>query len=1027
MEANTIGFKLMHHYAAPASPRAGLIVLRVGSRIREFRECTQLSSSAGGTLHDSRKRRRCRRARDANCAGQTVLFGVPRRINILRGSPADRRASHQHSSSEAREDHQMQEHVQSQRELALPTISRECRPWTRWWWMGSAVDEAEITRHLQLFHEVGIGGVEISPVYGVMGAEDCFIPFLTPRWLQLLRHTIREARRLDMGVDLITGTGWPLGGPWVGTDDAATKMVIESYALTDGSPLSEPIICNAAPQAALNALMAYSEDGQILDVSQHTDAQNRLTWAAQAGQWQVYALFQMPIGQQVKRAAPGAEGNVVDHFSADAIARYLGHFDQALATLAGDERLRCVFNDSYEVYEANWTNTLVPQFQQQRGYDVRHYLPALYGNDEPDIVSRVRSDYRLTVADLLLEAFVQPWTEWAHRNGALSRNQAHGSPGNLLDLYAAADIPETETFGPDWISIAGLASMPGTPPEQGGRADVLVGKLASSAAHVAGKQLCSSESFTWLDEHGKVPLAHMKAEVDVLFVMGINHVFFHGTPFSPAAAEWPGWLFYASTHVGPTNPWWQDLQALNGYISRCQSFLQAGEPDNDILLYLPIFDLWSSEQGAEHLLHFLTVHSEHWLDENLSGFAATARQLWDRGYSFDFVSDRLLAHTIQVAEQQLHSHGGSYKALAIAGCRLISPETLERILDLVRAGATVLVVGELPQDVPGLGNLPEQRERLRAARSTLEPRSEIQPGIIESRLGKGRLLVGQDIEVMLQMAGIQRESVVDTGVELIRRRDEMGYLYFLANMGQERVDQWVDLPVQAEAVALFDPVDQRRGLAHTRASNDGATEVYLQLDPGASILLRTSFRAVEGEQWSYLSPAGEPHVIEGNWRVEFIAGGPTLPGPTLVDHLTSWTEWDVGSEALRAFSGTARYTITFTTPPSKTAAWALDLGAVCHSARIKLNGQNLGTLYTRPWRIVLPQGLLEGANHLELEVTNLMANRLADLDRNGQPWRRFFFVNIEYQEFDASSWEPLPSGLLGPVRLIPLRQPGSFS
>ncbi len=905
-------------------------------------------------------------------------------------------------------------------DMLWPMMTRESRPWTRWWWMGSAVNEAEITRQLQLFHQAGIGGVEISPVYGVMGEEEHFIPFLNPQWMQMLRHTIREARRLDMDVDLITGTGWPFGGPWVSTEDAAVKILLKSYSIPGGSQVTQPIISNHEPSATLGALMAYSDDGQALDLAQHVDAQRWLVWTAPIGQWKVYAVFRIPTGQQVKRAAPGAEGNVVDHFSADAIARYLHHFDQALATLAAEERVRCLFNDSYEVYEANWTNDLLPQFQQHRGYDLRHYLPALDGKDDPEIVRRVRSDYRQTMADLLLEAFVQPWTEWAHRHGARSRNQAHGAPGNLLDLYAAADIPETETFGPDWMRIAGLSPMPGTPPQQGGRADILVGKLASSAAHVAGKPLCSSESFTWLDEHGKVPLAHMKAEADVMFVMGINHLFFHGTPFSPVSADWPGWMFYATTHVAPTNPWWHDLSALNGYISRCQSFLQAGEPDNDILLYLPIFDLWSTDQGAEHLLHFLTVHSEHWLDENLSAVAATARQLWDRGYSFDFVSDQLLAQAIQVVERQIQSGGGTYKALAITGCTLIPPETLARILDLIQAGATVLVVGDLPQDVPGLGNLVERRQWLRRTLSAFGPLNPTEAEIAEARIGTGRLFVGQEIEVMLRTAGIRRESVVDTGIELIRRRDARGYLYFLANLGQEHVDQWLSLPIQAASVVLFDPTDNRRGLAHTRPSNDGDTHVYLQLEPGASMLLRTSFQSVEGEQWQYLASAGEPYLIEGVWRVEFSAGGPALPSPTTIEQLTSWTEWQGISEALRAFSGTARYTITFTKPSGNANAWAIDLGTVCHTARVRLNGHNIGTLYARPFRSVITHDLREGENHLDIEVTNLMANHLAHLDRQGQPWKKFFFVNIQYQEFDASNWEPLPSGLLGPVQLIPL-------
>ncbi len=903
-----------------------------------------------------------------------------------------------------------------------PAVTAECRPWTRWWWPGSAVTEVELARHLQLFQQAGLGGVEISPIYGVAGQDELSIPFLSAAWIRMLRYTVRHARRLGLDVDMITGSGWPFGGSWVATEDAAARFLWTTYALDEGGSIQEPISYAGEPHATLQALLAFSADGQVLDVRRQVDARRNLRWSAPAGQWRVYALFQAGTGQQVKRAAPGSEGHVLDHFSRRALARYLVPFDQAFASLSEDERVRCLFNDSYEVYEANWTTDLLGEFERRRGYDLRRYLPALCGQDAAELVRRVRSDYRQTIGDLLLEAFVEPWTAWAHQYGARTRNQAHGSPGNLLDLYAAADIPETETFGPDWLRLAGLAPMPGTPPRQGGRADVLIGKLASSAAHVAGKRLCSSESFTWLDEHGKVSLAEMKAELDVAFVMGINHVFFHGTPYSPAEADWPGWMFYATTHVAPTNPIWRDLAALNGYITRCQSFLQQGEPDNELLVYLPIFDLWAGDHGAEHQLHFLSVHAEHWLDENLPAFSATARWLWDHGYSFDFVSDRLLEQAVDVVGQQLRARGGTYRALLLAGCTVIPPRTMERIVELARAGATVLLVGELPSDVPGLALLAERRAQLNSVLLELGSLAANGSGVSQIALDSGRLLRGREIAALLDAAGIHRETVVDAGIEVIRRRDEHGYLYFMANLGAQPLDDWVSLPVLAASVSLFDPAGERYGVARIGERDSNHTQVYLQLEPGASIVLRTHMELVDGPMWHYLAPAGRPVQIAGTWRVEFIDGGPTLPRPIEVAELSSWTEWAGDREALRAFSGTARYSIWFDKPAAG-EAWALELGTVCHSARVRLNGQDLGTVYARPYRIDLPDDTLtEGRNRLEIDVTNLMANRMADLDRRKVQWRTFFFVDIRYQPFDASGWEPLPSGLLGPVQLVPLRR-----
>ena len=148
------------------------------------------------------------------------------------------------------------------------------------------------------------------------------------------------------------------------------------------------------------------------------------------------------------------------------------------------------------------------------------------------------------------------------RNTAASpatRPTAH--PGNLLDHYAVSEIPETEIF------------------RHVGEEQIPMLRFAASAAHANGNTLVSSETFTWLGEHFQVTPEQLKEAADFVFLGGVNHVFFHGIPYSPADAPWPGWLFYASTHMGPNGGLWRDLPAFNGYIQRCQSILQEGKPD----------------------------------------------------------------------------------------------------------------------------------------------------------------------------------------------------------------------------------------------------------------------------------------------------------------------------------------------------------------------------------------------------------------------------------------------------------------
>src|SRR5262249_29971726 len=239
---------------------------------------------------------------------------------------------------------------------------------------------------------------------------------------------------------------------------------------------------------------------------------DELDWVAPEGKWKLYAAVQQSPVMKVKRAAPGGVGNVLDPFSTAKLDRYLSGFDKALADFKAPTP-RAFFHASYACCQANWTDALFAEFQKRRGYDLKDHWPELMGDGPADTCARVKCDYRETTSDLHRE-YVERWTAWCHKHGALSRNQAHGGPGNILDAYAAADIPECEIY---------------THYDPKHRPFL---KMASSAAHLTGRNLASAESFTWLGEHFQTPLSKIKPAADFLFLSGINHLVYHGTPFS---------------------------------------------------------------------------------------------------------------------------------------------------------------------------------------------------------------------------------------------------------------------------------------------------------------------------------------------------------------------------------------------------------------------------------------------------------------------------------------------------------------
>ena len=874
--------------------------------------------------------------------------------------------------------------------------------------MGSAVDEKNLTRNLESLQKSGLGGVTVIPIYGVKGRESRFLPYLSPKWMDALAHTTKEAKRLGMGVDMPTGTGWPFGGPDVRVENADAKVVLQTLELEGGKRLDKTL-----PTDALEAVVAYSADGKTnVNLTGKVNPKGVLDWTAPPGSWQLYVVSRKFSGRKVKRAAPGGQGYAVNPFSSRALREYLAKFDKAFASYQGDPP-RAFYHDSYE-YSGNWTDGLFEEFEKRRGYDLLTRLPELFGEGDAETVARVKCDYRETMADLIYERFIVPWTEWAHAKGSLARNEAHGSPGNLLDLYAATDLPETEIFGPSGFPIPGLKKDPNFSNEP---PDPLMLKFSSSAAHVGGRPLTASESCTWLGEHFQVALSQVKPEIDQLFVAGVNHVFYHGVAYSPEDAPWPGWLFYASTNFAPSNAFQRDFPELNAYIARCQSVLQAGKPDNNILIYWPIYDIWSKKDG---MIQNLTVHGiDNWLHP--TPFHKTAKILWDRGYAFDYVSDRQLA-AAKVSDREILMGDLPYLVVILPECAVIPLRTLENLLDLAKQGATVVVQNRLPRDVPGLANLEERRETLNRMLSSLKfsplPGSDIR----SAPLGEGGILLGADVEEMLALGQIPREAATDRGVEFIRRTHKQGHHYFLTNLSENSLNDWVPLGVPARSVMIFDPLTGTRRIAVHRRAENGATEVYLQMPPGKSLILRTfAGQFLHGPKWRYLEPAAAPRELKGTWRVRFVDGAPKLPDAYETQTLASWANRD-DPEAKR-FAGTARYTLTFQKPEGSYADWMLDLGEVRESARVILNGGYVGTLWSIPFRTPVGALLKPGENTLEVEVTNLSANRIADLDRRKVPWKKFHdinYVNINYKKFDASAWPPMDSGLLGPVRLVPM-------
>ncbi len=840
-----------------------------------------------------------------------------------------------------------------------PEIPSEAKPGTRWYVFGSAFTKEDVVWNLDEYARAGLGYLELTPIYGVNGEESMEIPFLSDEWMEMYKFIVEEAGKRGIVIDMAMGSGWVFGGPTTPLKEAACKL---SYTdIRTGWEKCRNLDISLKDKkemayASLSRVMAYGGDGSITDVTPFVK-DTVLKWkkAKKGVDYRIIALYNSRTLQRVKRAAPGGDGWCLDHFDRKAIRNYLSHIDSAFVS-SGAPYPRCFFADSYEVFEADWTPSILEEFERRRGYRLQEHLPEFLVR-QPEIMC----DFRQTMGELLYENFTLQWNEWAHERGILTRNQAHGSPGNLIDIYAASDIPEIEGFGITDFGIKGLRTDPGhTRPND---SDITMLKYAASAAHVTGKKLVSCESLTWLSEHFRTSLSQIKPELDQIFSCGVNHVFFMSTPYSPKDEPWPGWKFYATTDISPTNSIWRDIPYLIKYIERTQTFLQAGEPDADFLIYLPMKDLYSVHFTDNDPL--AVMYSIHIMGMVAPDFIKSVLAIDRAGYDGDYISDNLLLGT-SFRDGRLVTPGGTpYKALILPNKLPLPEEVQIHIAELRKQGAVIL----RDTDVSGI-----------AATACPEEMKSIH------------------------------------GLRYVRRKDRDSWHYFICNLTPEDFCGPVSLSVPFLDAVFYDPMTGE--VSKAQVSNG---KVMLNLRSGESIILKTSGSTLPpGLKESVIEKDGARKVLDGKWTLSFIESAPKVDRTFSLDSLYTWER--LGDRAAAVTMGTGSYVTSISLSPEEAATrWVIELGDVRESARVYVNGEYIGCAWAVPFRLDCGKSLKAGTNEIRIDVTNLPANRIADMDRRGVHWRKFKDINmvdINYEPSDYSSWEPVPSGLNSQVFLV---------
>ncbi|MCP4313439.1 MAG: hypothetical protein GY790_19450, partial [Bacteroidetes bacterium] len=676
------------------------------------------------------------------------------------------------------------------------------KPHVRAFWLGNHVNREGLSGFNQDIYDAGFGGVEFFNLSDIYETDKPRIPYLSDEWVELMRFTLEDLKEKGLHGDLNLSTGWNLGGKWMPRELSASLLEIKKIPLNPGS-ITQAL--NSSEK--ILSILAVDENNKriILDVNEIREG--KISSLKAEENWTLYlACFREGI-QNMRFPVPGEDGYTMDYMDKQAIELHLSQYSHQLEGLFNENLVRGVFNDSWEV-NLNWTDKLFDEFYQQKHYRLEKYLPELSGIGNRDTIRRIFMDYRDVVAALLLENYAEPFAEWAKANDLLLRNQVSATPGDELSVHFLSDIPEADVGGSEkWLFTDDFRYRP--------EHFLPRIKFPLSAANLEGKQLVSAEVFTCYGPHLGIDFEMLKRNADYCLAGGVNQMFYHGMAYSPDDEPYPGWMFWAATHFSKTNTLWRNINKFNNYIARCQSILQQGSYDSDFLLYLPYFDYWAENDK----LHILPQASFDF------ALLPVASELWNAGFSFDFISDRLLIDEIDFLDGQLTGPAHSYRTILVPDCKYLPLETMEKLYALAGEGADIVFWQKIPDDVPGLESHIKRRESLDQLKSKIFAHKTSGAGFEEYKTGKGRIMIINDFDVLPDLH-IKKEELLESNLPFIRKRIGDEWVYFITNPEKKKKEGWFKLDVKGKSVVILDPMLYKAGIAQSRKSKDKKTEVY---------------------------------------------------------------------------------------------------------------------------------------------------------------------------------------------------------
>ncbi len=835
-----------------------------------------------------------------------------------------------------------------------------------YWWFGPSQTESQVFRELRAMQEQGVGGTFIFPVYPLSASDEENYPYLSDKFLRVLRSTCEQSRKLSMSVDLLGGGGWPFGGPTIRLENSS--RTIRMAARADGLLEGEEIV-GRSPAGAV--------------------------------------FISSPTRQRIKSCVIGGEGWVLDHLDPVQVRNYLDEVVAKLVDAAPPGSLRSINFDSLEAFQQNWTPQFPVEFQKRRGYDLIPRLTALW-KDIGEDTEHIRYDYWRTLTDLFLDSFARPFHQWAKQRGVALQGKPMGMPVNDLRAFETVDFAVAEEY--DWLEFSGP-------------------RWAASGAHVYGQNLIANEAYTWLRQPRYLTtLQDLKAGSDVQFLAGVNVIIGHGFSYSPDESGVPGWSYYASVYFHPKNPWWPYFRHLAKYVQRASFILRQGVQVADVALFLPEEDEMAASaagqlnQGGQKVFVKRRLARkgdslpQFGLKTAIANRSPLISTIVTNGYSLDGVNNDALQRAT-ITNGRLRVGLGDYGVVILPGIKGMPVESLQKLQAFAKAGGKVIAVGRTPSMCYGLPDWKEKSERVRQIADAL-----FGPG------RPGRVVPDAEGSLLEALKQCHQPDIDftsgDPDIGFVHRKTAVRDFYFIANtsLKPKRLE-----PVFRAGTGhpeIWDPLTGETRLAAEYRHEPHGTRVPLQLEGYGSTVV------VFGRPASSPKQRRQPTLNRNSSRRSPIAGPWTLEidGDRVnIDALDSWTRIEHFRHF--SGTGKYRTTFQIDTGFLRSGQIWLSLGDVREIAEVEINGRACGVAWMTPYRLDVTSQLRPGRNELTVAVTNLLINRVIGQPKpdtsalTRKYAERFRQVSgspdLKFQQNSERDVvrDPVPSGLLGPVFL----------